>query len=440
MIRTPVCDFIEKYRSNKTRFHMPGHKGVGSVERDDITEIRGADVLYSPSGIILQSEKIASEIFGSKATFFSTEGSSLLIRAAVYLVKKYKSDEKKCVKIAAARNVHSSFVSACALSDVNPVWIYGESESLMSCKILGSSLDAFLREEKPDCLYITSPDYLGCMADIKKIADVCHKNGVLLIVDNAHGAYLKFIGKNTHPLDCGADICIESAHKTLPCLTGTAYLHFGESCPDYFVQNANDAIRLFASTSPSYLLIASLDRFNGLAESYAEMIISTSSVISEVKKSLSEAGYELCGDEPLKITLKPKSYGYTGDEIADVLEKQGIIVEFFDKDYVTLMISPYNKKSAIQKTLKVLKSIPKKTAVSIAPPKVVVGKRALSIREAVFSKTEEVRTDIAKGRVLAELCVSCPPAVPILCCGEIISDEAVSAFEYYGVNTLKVVK
>ncbi len=439
MTKTPVCDFIKKYRKISKRFHMPGHKGAGKVEKDDITEIVGADVLYSPSGIILQSEKIASKIFESSATFFSVEGSSLLIRAVVYLLSTRRIGMQS-VKIAAARNVHSSFISACALSGVDPVWLYGDEDNMMSTNLNLVALDAFLKAEKPLALYITSPDYLGYRSVISQISDICHKYGTLLVVDNAHGAYLKFVDNKSHPLDAGADICIESAHKTLPCLTGTAYLHFGKNCPDYFLDNANDALRLFASTSPSYLLIESLDKFNGLAEKYAEKVKKTVCYVSEVKEALKKVGFDLCGDEPLKITLMPKNYGYLGTEVAEFLEKHGVYAEFFDKDYVTFMISPLNKKSSIDKLCALLKTLPKKDGITTSPPRRVVGERALSIRDAVFSLKEEIPVTEACGRVLAELSVSCPPAVPVLCVGEVITKEAVEAFTYYDINNVKVVK
>lgn len=418
---------------------MPGHKGVGRVEKDDITEIVGADVLYSPSGIILQSEKIASKIFGSKATFFSTEGSSLLIRAVVYLLSTYRGGAQP-IKIAAARNVHSSFISACALSGIDPVWLYGDEDNIMSTNLNLVELNAFLKAEKPLALYITSPDYLGYRSAIKQIADICHQNETLFIVDNAHGAYLKFVDDESHPLDLGADICIESAHKTLPCLTGTAYLHFGKNCPDYFSDNANDALRLFASTSPSYLLIESLDKFNGFAEKYAEKVKKTACYVLEAEKNLEKVGFSLCGDEPLKITLMPKNYGYTGADIAKYLEKHGVYAEFFDKDYITFMISPLNKKSAIEKLCALLQALPKKDAITNLPPPRIVGKKVLSIRDAVFSKKEEIPVAEACGRILAELMVSCPPAVPVLCVGEVITKEAAEAFTYYDINHVKVVK
>lgn len=440
MSKTPVCDFLKKYRDNSLRFHMPGHKGAEGIEKDDITEIDGADVLYAPRGVILESEKTASKIFGSKATFYSTEGSSLSIRATVYLTAAYAKSLGKDCKIAAVRNVHASFVSACALNGVDPVWVYGDNDSLISCTPDLIFLKELLQREKPTALYLTSPDYLGNRSDIGQISKICHDENVLLIVDNAHGAYLKFTSEKSHPLDLGADISIDSAHKTLPCLTGTAYLHFGKTAPDFFVENANFALNLFASTSPSYLLISSLDAFNGKAECFKNEVEKSSIAVAAVKSRLENNGYTLVGDEPLKITLSTKSYGYSGDEMATILKEKGIYAEFYDDDYITFMIAPANGEEALNFLASSLLSIPKKKPITKKPPKAVVGVKALSIRDAAFSNFEEVAITNSEGKILAGLTLSCPPAIPILICGEVITKETISCFNYYGIEKVKIVK
>ena len=440
MSKTPVYDFVKKYRAEKARFHMPAHKGKGKIEIDDITEIDGADVLYRPSGIIAESERIASGIFGSGATFYSVEGSSLAIRAAVYLACGYAKKQGRAPVIAAARNVHSSFISACALCGADPVWLYGSGKSLLSYTFDKTELLSVLTREKPVAVYVTSPDYLGNRANIAELAEACHANDALLIVDNAHGAYLKFVGENAHPLDAGADICVESAHKTLPCLTGTAYLHLGKSAPDFLVKNANFALNLFASTSPSYLLIASLDRFNGVADDYAAKVKLTAERVGKLKAKLISRGYSLVGNEPLKITISTKSYGYLGFDIAGILADNRIIAEFYDKDFITFMFSPSNKRGEINRLEKTLLSIMRKTLVTEKPPVAARCERVLSVREATFADFEEVNVENAEGKVLAGLTLFCPPAVPVAVCGERLNSDAINALRYYDISTVRVVK
>ena len=234
-MNTPIYSFIKNYAEEKSaRFHIPGHKGCGSnLEAFDITEIDGADSLYEASGIIRESEKNAGLLFGAE-TFYSAEGSSLSIRAMLYLTALYaKENEKKCL-IWAGRNAHKTFINAVSLLDIDVEWLCSENSSYLSCILSAEDILKQLDSTDilPSAIYLTSPDYLGNIADIKNIADVCHKKGILLLVDNAHGAYLKFLPESLHPIDLGADMCCDSAHKTLPALTGSAYLHISRNAPE----------------------------------------------------------------------------------------------------------------------------------------------------------------------------------------------------------------
>ena len=326
-MKTPICDFVNEYKkSGKLRLHMPGHKGNAflGIEDCDITEISGADVLYHADGIIKRSEENASDLFGTAKTVYSAEGSSLAIRAMLYLVRL-------CGKkplVAAGRNAHKVFMTACALLDVEIAWIFPENRgNMISCEISPAYLDEFLcsSKEKPSAVYITSPDYLGNVADIKGLSAVCKKHGVLLAVDNAHGAYLNFLPENRHPIALGADICCDSAHKTLPVLTGGAYLHISKNAPKEIYDDAENAMSVFASTSPSYLILQSLDGANAyLDNGYREKLADYIKSVDALKEKLSDAGFELLGTEPLKLTVSPKSYGYKGYELADILSVNGL--------------------------------------------------------------------------------------------------------------------
>ncbi len=445
MSKTPIFDFVTKYvQSGKYRLHMPGHKGkeLLGVEKYDITEIDGADVLYNSKGIIRQSENIASGLFGSGRTVYSCEGSSLSIRAMLYIALLHgKSIGKKPV-IFAARNAHKVFVTSSALLDFEIKWLYPENHGLISCVISPDSLDKELMNtaEKPVAVYITSPDYLGFMSDISGLSEVCHKYGVLLLVDNAHGAYLAFCSKNKHPINCGADMCCDSAHKTLPVLTGGGYLHISKDAPEIFAVQAENAMSLFASTSPSYLIMQSIDLANKyILEGYKEKLKKYTALIDALKKNLSECGYVLCGDEPLKLTIAPKSYGYTGTEFSDILEKNGIVCEFSDPDYVTMMFTPDNGEDVIKYVEKTLINIERKEPIVLKAPQIIPAERVITPRLAIFSQSESIAVEDAVGRVLAQTSVSCPPAIPVAVSGERISREAVSAFLYYGITQCEVV-
>ena len=443
-MKTPICDFVKEYVNKKAvRLHMPGHKGekILGPEALDITEIKGADVLYGASGIIKQSEENCAKIFGTGKTFYSTEGSSLSIKAAVYLINLFAKQKGKKPLILAARNVHKSFVSALALTDTKVKWFLGKGESSLSCVLDLEDLEKTIKKVKPTAFYLTSPDYLGNMADIEKIAEICHKYKTILLVDNAHGAYLKFLPKSLHPIDLGADICVDSAHKTLPVLTAGAYLHFSKNADGFFAENAENALSLFASTSPSYLTLQSLDLANDFLENFLrDKLLEVEKNISAARKELEEKGYILLNGEPLKITILAKEYGYTGEKLGGLLENEGIYPEFYDKDFLVLMFSPENKKSDIEKLVKALKAVPKKKKIYKKPPILKKPIAKMLPKNALSRPFEKVAVKNAKGRVLATLSVSCPPAVPILVCGERVDESAISLFEYYGIKEIFVVK
>ncbi len=443
-MNTPICDFVNEYvKKDRMRLHMPGHKGVSflGVEGRDITEIEGADTLYHADGIIAESQKNAATLFGAAKTVYSTDGSSLCIRAMIYLAVLQAKKEGKKPLILAARNAHKTFLSAVALLDVCVEWLYPlESETLISCSVSREKLDEALEKmpEKPVALYITSPDYLGIVSDIGGLSEICKKHGVLLLVDNAHGAYLKFLPESKHPIDLGADICCDSAHKTLPVLTGGAYLHISKTAPSIFGEMADAAMSLFASTSPSYLILQSLDMANQyICDGYREKLADFAKKVGEIKEKLAEKGFSLAGDEEMKLTIDAKKYGYYGYEIAEYLFENGIVCEFSDPDFVVLMLTPEN--DGADRLLDVLDSLPKKDEIRENAPLPEKCKSVLSVREAITSPSVEIPVREAKGRILASPCVSCPPAIPILVCGELIDERAIECFEYYGVEKCRVV-
>ena len=436
---TPICDFVRDYaKSEAIRLHMPGHKGKQflGVEALDITEIPGADSLYEADGIIRASEEKAGALFGCP-TFYSTEGSSQCIRAMLYLALIHARQQGKRPLIAAGRNAHKTFLTGAALLDLDVRWLYPkDGGSYLSCELTAEEVEEVLETEKPTAVYLTSPDYLGNLADIAGIAEVCHGHGALLLVDNAHGAYLKFLNPSRHPMDLDADLCCDSAHKTLPVLTGGAYLH----CTAEFRDRAKNALSLFGSTSPSYLILQSLDGANPYLASLTDRLKGFLPQVEAVKEKLAERGYILYGQEPLKITICAKPYGYTGRELAEILLKDHIVSEFADPDFLVLMLTPENSPWELDALTDALLSIPGKTPILEQPPRFQPGQRVCSPRDAMLSPMQTVPVAESQGRVLAAATVGCPPAVPIVVSGERIDAHAMECFRYYGITHCSVMK
>ena len=439
---TPVSDFVDEYvRHNPLRLHMPGHKGQGEMARLDITEVTGAPALYPASGILLESETRAASLFGAGRTIYSTEGSSLCIRAMLFLASLYAREAGRAPVILAGRNAHRTFLSALALTDLSVEWLWGES--LLTCTPsplqVAEALDGM--ETPPAAVYLTSPDYLGFRADIAGIARVCHARGVPLMVDNAHGAYLRFLPQDQHPLSLGADLVCDSAHKTLPVLTGGAYLHIHREAPALYTREAERAMALFASTSPSWLILRSLDRANALlGEDFPTALADFLPLAEGCRNRIRAMGYEVLNTEPLKLTLAPKKYGYTGEDLHRALRETGIEGEFADPDYLVLMLSPITGAAGLSRLEKVLGSLPRRDPILETPPPLPRVRRLASPREAMLNPAEVLPLEQCLGRVLADPCVSCPPAVPLLMCGEEIGEDALRCFAYYGRGELTCVR
>ena len=450
-MNTPIVDFVRAYAERAPlRLHMPGHKGAPLLgfEQFDITEVSGADSLYEADGIIRESEKNASLLFGCP-TYYSTEGSSQCIRAMLYLVMLHAREQGVGRPlILAGRNAHKTFLSAVALLDLDVEWLYPENEAgYLACPVTPEGLTARLSQMKaegwlPSAVYLTSPDYLGNTLPIEELSEVCRRYGVLLAVDNAHGAYLRFLPESMHPMDLGADLCCDSAHKTLPVLTGGAYLHVGAHLPMSLKGQVKQALCLFGSTSPSYLILQSLDAANAVMADggFTASLTETARRVEACCLRLRERGLSAHCHEPLKLTVYPTMYGYTGVEVAEYLRKNGIECEFADPDSLVLMFTPAITEADTGRLTEVLSALPKRDPLLTCPPPMTPPRRALSVRQALFSPAEVLPVEDCIGRVAAAATVGCPPAVPIVVSGEIIDEGAAACFAYYGIEVCSVVK
>ena len=447
-MNTPICDFVRRYaQSGTVRLHMPGHKGSGPLgcEALDITEIAGADSLYEADGIIAESEANAAALFGAARTLYSAEGSSQCIRAMLCLAAQNAPRGARPL-ILAARNVHKAFVLGAALLDLDVEWLWPEAaqRSLCSCPVSPDTVKRTLNSavQKPAAVYLTSPDYLGGMQDIAGIAAVCRAAGVPLLVDNAHGAYLRFLSPSRHPLDLGADLCCDSAHKTLPVLTGGAYLHISKNAPEAFARTARQAMALFGSTSPSYLILQSLDAANAaLCGDLPARFSALGARCEAARQALAANGWRLWGEEPLKLTIDAGASGADGRTLAQMLRRRGVECEYADRDFLVWMPAPDTTAEELAQAVAALGTAPAfsgtpKAAASLAmhPPR-----RALRIRQAVLAPHKTVPLAAARGRILASPTVACPPAVPIAVSGEVLEEDVLALFAANGIESVDIV-
>lgn len=441
-MKTPIVSFLKSYQEKSpVRMHMPGHKGAGILgfEGMDLTEIYGADELFEAEGIIKESEQNASSLFGCP-TYYSTQGSTLCIQTMCTILCQDAKSKGKTPKILAGRNAHRSFIHAAALLDFEIEWLYGNSDYL-SCKIHAEDLEKAIIESHPTAVYLTNPDYLGNLLDIQSLAGVCKKHNVLLAIDNAHGAYLRFLEPSLHPIDLGADLCCGSAHKTLPVLTGGAYLHLSDSLNQVWKNDVKHFMEYFSSTSPSYLIMASLDAANEVLDTtFKKSLSECIQRVDGLKNTLTQHGYTILFGEPMKITISTKEFGYTGNEIANLLMECDIYPEFYDSDYIVLMPSPYNTKDDLKRLETCLCGIDRKPILINKPPKLEQSKKAMNVRQALFSSSITLDVSKSLGQVCSSVTVSCPPAILPVIPGEVISESSIEVMKYYGIETVRVVK
>lgn len=440
-MQTPVYDFLKQYaRQNPVRMHMPGHKGQAPVPElqpafaMDLTEITGADSLFEASGILAESQQHASVLYHTAGTFYSCGGSTLCIQTMLTLMKQEQRT------IIAARTVHRSFLNACLLLDLAVTWVYPNScaDLVTGTYSIADFAAALQQAQQPACIYVTSPDYLGRQQDLAALAALCRTYDARLLVDNAHGAHLAFLPDNQHPIALGADLCCDSAHKMLPCLTGTAYLH--TSRPEYAAR-IPDAMSLFGSTSPSYLLLLSLDLCNDYLEQHAKPDCLRTMQRAQALRQACAEKLAFSSGEPLHLTIDAAASGYTGFQLAGWLEQHQVYVEYADMDFLLLLLSPVTPPEDLDKLETLLQTIPfpkqpRQAAVCYLPHP----ERVCSIREAALSPTETIPVSESLGRICAAVKVPCPPAVPIVLSGEHIDAACIKILEKYGILEINVVQ
>lgn len=422
--------------------HMPGHKRKNGFMRGiglyDITEINGFDDLHHPKEIIRSGMEHAEEIYGSDTSYFLVNGSTCGIMSAITAAVPPGNN------ILLSRNCHKSALNTITLRQITPHWLAPPIVSELG--VYGSvdpqGVETALKENPHiAAVFIVSPTYEGVVSDVKAIAAICHQHRVPLIVDGAHGAHFHFGASFPEDaLSCGADIVIESLHKTLPSLTQTAILHVKSNLIDR--EALEFALQAYQSSSPSYLLIASITECLRIMEEKGEELMARYEAnLSQLRKELSslsgsfllDKGDGIFDYDCGKIVLG--FYGYYGKELAArLLEKSRIETEMTAPGYIIAMTSLYDTKEDLfrfgteMERLRYDLMLRTESPFPHILPK--IPEKALNPHEAMAREKEAVPLAEAKGRIAANTLYLYPPGSPLIVPGEIIDEKLIQTIRY----------
>ena len=423
---------IEKKRE---RFHMPGHKGVlpapfGEIAPFDMTETPDTGCLYDGEGAPVETEKAFTELYESGATLLSAGGSTLCIQTMISLFCPVGSS------ILMSRNAHHSAVNTAALLDLQPVWLQADAPSgvLTYGRITPEQVRKSIKQN-PDvsAVYITCPDYFGTLCDVRAISAVCREFDKPLLIDNAHGAHLKFFD-GLHPIECGADACSDSLHKTLPALTGGALLHLKNGS---LKDEARRRMKQFGSTSPSYLIMLSCDMLIPCWGELKAEYIALAEKIAKLRQKAAEKGVWACDDglrDPVRLSLLFPENGKSAAE--KLLYETGIEAEYISARHIVLLISPFNELIPAEKLIEKLSPLSE----NLSLPTISLPEKVCSLRKAALSPAEKIAVADCVGRVCAVPAAPCPPGAAVIMPGEVIDKAAAELLIQSGMSEIFVMK
>ena len=449
-----ITTFLTEHADrNPVSFHMPGHKGsriyrengygdfLDKIMDCDITEIPGADNLFQTEGIIAETMKRYEKLYGVKKSYLLVNGSSGGLIAAILACVRPGG------KLIMARNSHKSIFNALGLASIEPVYAYPEEAE--GCGILGEiTAEEVARciDENPEAeaVILPSPNYYGICSDIKAIAEEVHKRGKVLIVDQAHGAHLKFFGKyggagaalcGSFPESAeeqGADIVINSIHKTLASFTQSALLNLCSDRVNPFL--LEDKLQTIESSSPSYPMMATLDINADLLENCGERLIrrwadNLDYFYAEACKIPGLVALTPPSLDRTKLNIDMSAYGINGNQLEEMLMERDIFIELVTGNIVMCMTGIGNTRRDYERLLEALSEIAAQQRGAAEKrgefkkaeqPQVLT--RILEQR-AVPVEKEFVPLKEAAGRVCASSIIPYPPGIPIVCPGEVIDED-----------------
>ena len=451
-INKPLCEAVFNYEKEKVYpLHTPGHKGGRGMDKSllaalgkraaaiDVSLMSELDDLHCPEGCLREAQELAAELYGSDGCFFAVNGTTGAIHAM--LISALKPGEKVLIP----RNAHRAVAGALVIGGREAIFLppeYDESFGINTQITAEAVAKALTSDPNIKAVLITSPNYYGMAADLKAIAEIAHSRGAVLLVDEAHGAHLGFSeALPPSALQCGADACAQSTHKTLGALTQCSMLQVQGERID--VQRVAAAMSLLTTTSPNYLLMASLDAARAqLAEKGAEMAEAALAVAERLRESLrSVEGLEILDSRVLarsevaafdgtKVTVNVAGLGITGIEAGNILRENGLAVELVDRNNVLFLLTYADDNeeinSIINKITDVFQKIKNQNKPILQPSanyELPVAQQVLPPRQAFYAEAEDVAFCEAVGRISIEQISFYPPGIPVIIPGEMVTKE-----------------
>lgn len=427
---------------------MPGHKrNKNFIGQDllnlDMTEIDGLDNLHNPNGIIKDAQENCAKIFGSQKSFFIVNGASSAIMSAIFSICN-ENDE-----IIAMRSSHKSFYNAAELSGVHAHYLYGKN---FGNAINYDELENLLRQKnKVKAVFITSPNYEGFCMDVKKIAQLTHQYKKILIVDEAHGSHFVFHEK--FPLSAiksGADIVINSLHKTLPCLTQSAVLHINSNLID--IERVKKYLAMFQTSSPSYIFMSIID--STLKK------ISQPNFFEKYVKKLEDVRNILSDNKIIHLANKfdVKNFGFNDLDISKLTffvnsninaekilrDKFSIQIEMQGLNHFVALTSIADTDLGFEKLIHAINYLEKNCEykkLNFEQETPIKLKTALSVKQTNLKSKKYVKLEKSLNKISADYITVYPPGIPLIIPGEIISQEIIESIKNYmnkGINVLGI--
>lgn len=450
-ISMPLIEAMLQYKSEDVYpLHTPGHKGgrgmqrllrqeLGASVQMDVSLMSELDDIHEPETYIKEAQELAARTYGSDACFWAVNGTSQAIHAM--LLTALNPGEKLLLP----RNAHRSVAGGLVLGGIEAVYLQPEyqPEFGIQMQVTMQQIEAALAQDsKIKAVLLTSPNYYGVAADVRAIADCCHAHNAVLLVDEAHGPHLGF-SELLPPsaLQCGADACAQSTHKILGAMTQCSMLHVQGARLD--LQRAADVMSVLTTTSPNYLLMASLDAARAQVQAYGgEMAAAAVQTAAKLRRLCAAySGLRVmeaadCGGLQLdstKVTVNFAAWGYTGVEVGELFREARVAVELVDAYNVLFLVTyadvttDYDEAlariAAVLDKMQAQKRAPLQLAAAAQVPQT---QAILPLRDVFYRVKKAVPLAQAAGKICGEQVSFYPPGIPVLLPGELVTEEIIA--------------